>query len=142
RQCLFASLRIGLYDHVKRFYSDLFQLGKRFRGVGCLPAGSGWSMFVCPLLAEETNATPTTVMMIRIYSAITTGAIGITVAQPTDVVKVRMQAQSRGGQPLAYSSSLQAYRTIFRTEGLPGLWKGLLPNIARNSIVNVAELVC
>lgn len=36
----------------------------------------------------------------------------------------------------------QAYRTIGREEGIRGLWKGAVPNIFRNSIVNVAEIVC
>lgn len=83
-------------------------------------------------------------MTIRILSGITTGAIAISVAQPTDVVKVRMQAQSRttASNVTRYSSSLQAYRYIYKNEGMKGLWTGLGPNIARNSVVNAAELVC
>lgn len=38
--------------------------------------------------------------------------------------------------------NFQAYRTIGREEGVRGLWKGALPNIFRNSIVNVSEIVC
>lgn len=37
---------------------------------------------------------------------------------------------------------MQAYRTIGREEGVRGLWKGAIPNIFRNSIVNVSEIVC
>ena len=33
------------------------------------------------------------------------------------------------------------YRTIYRERGLLGLWVGLLPNMARNSVVNATELV-
>ena len=44
-------------------------------------------------------------------------------AQPTDVVKVRMQAQVGGPR---YSGSIDAYKTIARTEGVKGLWKGRL----------------
>lgn len=76
-------------------------------------------------------------MLTRILSGITSGALAITVAQPTDVVKVRMQANKS-----CYKNSFHAYRTIFATEGLAGLWKGLGPNVARNSVVNAAELVC
>lgn len=54
-----------------------------------------------------------------------------------------MQAQTRGGlEGLKYNSSIEAYRKILNTEGIRGLWKGLGPNIVRNSIVNAAELVC
>lgn len=118
RQCLFASLRVGFYDNVKDFYSS-----------------------VAPFSSSSYSG----LMAVRIASGITTGAIAITVAQPTDVVKVRMQAASKGGASNAsprYKNSLHAYKTIYRGEGLRGLWTGLGPNVARNSVVNAAELVC
>lgn len=31
---------------------------------------------------------------------------------------------------------------IFREEGMKGLWRGSFPNIGRNAIVNVTEIVC
>lgn len=55
----------------------------------------------------------------------TTGAMAVAFAQPTDVVKVRFQAQARladGGR--RYNSTLEAYKTIARDEGVRGLWKG------------------
>lgn len=111
RQCIFASLRIGFYDSIKDIYS------------GILPF-------------DQNNYS--TIMATRILAGITSGAIAISIAQPTDVVKVRMQAKSG----IRYRNSLHAYRTIYRTEGMAGLWSGLGPNVARNSIVNAAELVC
>lgn len=88
------------------------------------------------------------------------------VAQPTDVVKVRFQAQARAGGGRRYQSTVEAYKTIAREEGIRGLWKGLYwvlaflpssilrpeltqvlfstgtsPNVARNAIVNCTELV-
>uniref|UniRef100_A0A8C3U709 UCP3 protein n=1 Tax=Catharus ustulatus TaxID=91951 RepID=A0A8C3U709_CATUS len=33
------------------------------------------------------------------------------------------------------------YRTIAREEGIHGLWRGTLPNIARNAVINCGELV-
>ncbi|XP_050921334.1 mitochondrial uncoupling protein 2 [Lates calcarifer] len=70
--------------------------------------------------------------------------MAVTFAQPTDVVKVRFQAQVRlpeSGSVKRYSSTIEAYKTIARDEGVKGLWKGCLPNIARNAIVNCSELV-
>lgn len=54
------------------------------------------------------------------------------------MVKVKMQARSGP----RFKSSGHAYKTIYAQEGLAGLWKGLGPNVARNSVVNAAELVC
>ncbi|KAK3000146.1 hypothetical protein RJ639_023726 [Escallonia herrerae] len=39
-----------------------------------------------------------------------------------------------------YSGALDAYYTIVKQEGLVALWTGLGPNIARNAIINAAEL--
>jgi solute carrier family 25 uncoupling protein 8/9 len=35
---------------------------------------------------------------------------------------------------------MAAYRSIISTEGVGALWTGLGPNIARNAIINAAEL--
>ncbi|KAI0240531.1 Mitochondrial uncoupling protein 2 [Lamellibrachia satsuma] len=115
RQLVFASIRIGLYDDVKRIYADAFK-------------------------DQSVNPDDSVPVGVRVAAGVTTGAFAITCAQPTDVVKVRMQAQ-RGGALVRYASPTHAYRAIATNEGVRGLWKGLLPNIARNSIVNAAELV-
>ena len=39
-----------------------------------------------------------------------------------------------------YSGVVDAYRSIWRVEGVAGgLYRGTLPNIARNCIINVGE---
>ncbi|XP_049597557.1 dicarboxylate carrier UCP2 [Syngnathus scovelli] len=109
RQMSFASVRIGLYDSMKQFY---------------------------------TRGTESSGIVTRLMAGCTTGAMAVALAQPTDVVKVRFQAQARqadGGR--RYNGTLDAYKTIARDEGVRGLWKGSMPNITRNAIVNCAELV-
>ncbi|XP_018721147.2 mitochondrial uncoupling protein 1 isoform X2 [Eucalyptus grandis] len=111
RQCLFGGLRIGMYEPVKTFY-----VGKDF--VGDVPLSK------------------------KILAALTTGAVGIAVANPTDLVKVRLQSEGKlpPGVPRRYSGALSAYSTIIRQEGVAALWTGVGPNIARNAIINAAEL--
>ncbi|XP_076025183.1 dicarboxylate carrier UCP2-like [Genypterus blacodes] len=109
RQMSFASVRIGLYDSMKQFY---------------------------------TRGTESAGIVTRLMAGCTTGAMAVAFAQPTDVVKVRFQAQVRladGGK--RYNGTMDAYRTIARDEGVQGLWKGCMPNITRNAIVNCSELV-
>ncbi|XP_071768096.1 mitochondrial brown fat uncoupling protein 1 [Centroberyx gerrardi] len=109
RQLCFASIRIGLYDNVKNFYTG-----------------------------DKENAG----VLIRILAGCTTGAMAVSFAQPTDVVKVRFQAQvNLDGVARRYNGTMQAYKHIFQNEGLRGLWKGTLPNITRNALVNCTELV-
>ncbi|XP_075045612.1 mitochondrial brown fat uncoupling protein 1 isoform X2 [Mixophyes fleayi] len=78
----------------------------------------------------------------RILAGCTTGALAVTVAQPTDVIKVRFQAQvNLRGVKKRYNGTLDAYKTIAKEEGMKGLWKGTFPNVTRNAIVNCTELV-
>ncbi|KAI3760533.1 hypothetical protein L1987_50928 [Smallanthus sonchifolius] len=78
----------------------------------------------------------------KIVAALITGAIAITLANPTDLVKVRLQAEGKlpPGAPRRYTGALNAYYTILKEDGLVALWTGLGPNIARNATVNAAEL--
>lgn len=111
RQCLFGGLRIGLYEPVKTLY-----VGKDF--VGDVPLSK------------------------KILAGLTTGALGIMIANPTDLVKVRLQAEGKlpPGVPRRYSGALNAYSTIVKQEGFAALWTGVGPNVARNAIINAAEL--
>ncbi len=77
----------------------------------------------------------------KILSGLLSGAIGIAVANPTDLVKVRMQSdRARPGQAPRYAGVLAAYSGIVRAEGLRGLWTGLGPAVLRNSVINATEL--
>ncbi|KAL3623961.1 hypothetical protein CASFOL_032777 [Castilleja foliolosa] len=69
-------------------------------------------------------------------------AIAIVVANPTDLVKVRLQAEGKlpVGVPRRYSGALDAYYAIVKQEGVAALLTGLGPKIARNAIINAAEL--
>jgi len=110
RQMAFSGIRIGSYETVKKEYMELFG------------ATSGLQILWC-----------------RIAAGITTGTLAISVAQPADVVKIRMQAHGSAQQ---YTGVGDAYRTIIRTEGVKnGLYRGMVPNIARNAIINVCETV-
>jgi len=113
RQMAFSAIRIGAYESVKTFYKSQTKV----------ESGAG-------------------MLLVRIAAGVTTGTLAILSAQPTDVVKVRMQAEQKAaGAPSRYKGVIDAYVTIARTEGFKGLYKGTLPNIARNCIINVGEIV-
>ena len=76
-------------------------------------------MVVPVLLSPDPN------VLIRILAGCTTGAMAVSFAQPTDVVKVRFQAQMNlDGVARRYTGTMQAYKHIFQNEGVRGLWKG------------------
>jgi solute carrier family 25 uncoupling protein 8/9 len=81
-------------------------------------------------------------LLTKIAAGLTTGCVGIMIANPTDLVKVRVQAEGRlpPGTAKRYKGTIDAFRTIARVEGFRGLWTGVVPNMFRNSIINAAEL--
>jgi len=110
RQMAFSAIRIGAYEPVKNKYLELTGVSGGLELMG-----------------------------IRIAAGVTTGTLAILAAQPTDVVKVRMQA---AGNTQQYKGVIDAYVTIKRDEGIRnGLYRGTFPNIARNCIINVGETV-
>eukprot|EP00053_Salpingoeca_punica_P002120 m.36267 g.36267 ORF g.36267 m.36267 type:complete len:294 (-) comp11395_c0_seq1:149-1030(-) len=78
-----------------------------------------------------------------VAAGMTSGAIGQLFASPTDLVKIRMQMEGRRileGKPPRYSGVANAFATIYRQEGLRGLWKGAVPNMQRAALVNLGDL--
>ena len=74
----------------------------------------------------------------RLLAGCTTGAMAVAFAQPTDVVKVRFQAQARSsGQARRYKSTIDAYKTIARQEGIRGLWRGSLIHCTTHCIYSL-----
>ncbi|XP_034965026.1 mitochondrial 2-oxodicarboxylate carrier isoform X2 [Zootoca vivipara] len=57
------------------------------------------------------------------------GLVEICLMHPLDVVKTRFQIQRGNTDPARYKSLGDSFRTIFRTEGLFGFYKGILPPI-------------
>jgi solute carrier family 25 uncoupling protein 8/9 len=76
----------------------------------------------------------------KIAAGLTSGAIGIAFANPTDVVKVRLQAQTNAGAEAKYTGAMDCYKKIIAEDGIIGLWTGIGPNVMRNAIINAAEL--
>jgi len=116
RQIIFSGIRVGLYTPVRDAIS------------GPLEEGQNPSLLT------------------KMAAAIITGAIGITIANPTDVVKVRLQNQrnssvkgDRVKGPL-YKGTMDCYRKVLLKEGIKGLWTSWSANVMRNSIINCAEL--
>jgi solute carrier family 25 uncoupling protein 8/9 len=114
RQILFGGLRFGLYEPVRDFYTKT-------------------------LCGKDYTGTPP--FAVKLMSGLTTGALAIAVASPTDLVKVRMQSQTAvAGVAPKYPNALAAYGIILKEEGLGAMWNGVVPNMMRNAIISAIEL--
>ena len=70
----------------------------------------------------------------RVAAGAATGAIGSALFNPIDVVRIRMQG------PAPYESTLAAFATIARREGVAGLWRGWGACVARAATLSGAQL--
>lgn len=65
------------------------------------------------------------------------GAISSAIANPTDVLKVRMQVHGKGSQQ---KSIWHCFHEIYKYEGTKGLWRGVGPTAQRAVAIATVEL--
>jgi hypothetical protein len=124
RQATYGSLRIGMYEPIKTSVHALVS--------GTTPRADG------------TQAPPT--MLEKGLSGMLSGALASGLCNPTDVVKVRMQADGMQllpdgtRAPPRYRGIVHAFGDIWRTEGARGLYKGVSPTVQRAAVVAGVEL--
>jgi len=78
----------------------------------------------------------TTPLWKKIVAGATAGAVGAAIANPTDLLKVRLQADSTG----RYGSCFSALYQICREEGVRSLWRGTIPTTQRAAIMTATQL--
>lgn len=83
----------------------------------------------------------------RLACGAAAGTVGQTVAYPLDVIRRRMQmvgwshaasivtGDGRGKAPLEYTGMIDAFRKTVKYEGVRALYKGLVPNSVKVSLV-------
>jgi hypothetical protein len=94
-------------------------------------------------------------LLFKIISGVTAGSIGSAIANPTDLVKIRLQAESGKIDPLmgiyttglfkgkkpTYSSTFNAFYKTFVNEGLiNGLYRGTSATVVRASLLTGTQL--
>mmetsp|Transcript_15386 Transcript_15386/g.30253 ORF Transcript_15386/g.30253 Transcript_15386/m.30253 type:complete len:290 (+) Transcript_15386:27-896(+) len=71
----------------------------------------------------------------RLFAGGASGGISISIFNPTEVVKTKMQTTTTSGR-----SMFDVVRSVYATDGILGFWAGVRPNVMRTLIVNAAEL--
>lgn len=83
-------------------------------------------------MSKESHNTskPKTSLSAKLACAATAGIIGTTIIYPLDIIKTRLQNQSKASaSTVQYKGGVDCFKTIVRTEGWRGLYRGLLPNL-------------
>lgn len=121
REMLNSGARAGFYTSVKQEIYKLWNTQNTLR--------SGESETNNNNDRSNNDLTP------KILAAMVTGVIGASIANPIDVIKIRLM-----NNPTLYPSTLSAFPAIVRTEGIGGLYKGLAPSVLRGSFISAGEL--
>jgi hypothetical protein len=112
RQATYGSLRYGLYAPIK----------------GALGIDAATPSHKVPLLK-------------KVLAGSLSGAVSSAICNPTDLIKIRLQADGMGGGATPrYRGLVHAFTDIVSKEGVTGLWKGVGPTCARASVLAAAEL--
>jgi solute carrier family 25 uncoupling protein 8/9 len=82
----------------------------------------------------------------KVAAGASSGAIASGIANPTDLVKVRMQTdgmvKDASGEiiPKRYKGVIDCFTSTVKQEGVIGLWKGVGPTVGRATALAAAEL--
>jgi len=96
---------------------------------------------ISELLGGTNSSTP--LLLHKVLSGMVSGAISSAICNPTDVIKVRMQADGMNAKPGAkprYNGVIHAFSEIYKEGGIKGLYKGVGPTVQRASAVAAVEL--
>ncbi|XP_049818983.1 mitochondrial uncoupling protein 4 isoform X3 [Aethina tumida] len=74
---------------------------------------------------------------------VSAGAFAQYIASPTDLLKVQLQMEGKRrlmGLPPRVTGMHDAFKKVWETGGIRGLWKGSVPNVQRAALVNLGDL--
>ncbi|KAJ2161521.1 mitochondrial aspartate-glutamate transporter agc1 [Coemansia sp. RSA 552] len=77
-----------------------------------------------------TGPSPAVKLLAKLGNGAIAGVTGVSIIFPLDMVKTRLQNQKPVNGKLPYTGGLDCFRKIVRGEGVRGLYRGLVPNLA------------
>ncbi|TRZ22463.1 hypothetical protein HGM15179_004670 [Zosterops borbonicus] len=131
RGMMHALVRICREEGLKALYSGIAPAMLRQASYGTIKIGTYQSLKRMFVEHPEDET-----LMMNVLCGVLSGVISSSIANPTDVLKIRMQAQGRMIQGGMMGNFIQ----IYRTEGAKGLWKGVSLTAQRAAIVVGVEL--
>ncbi|XP_044237749.1 kidney mitochondrial carrier protein 1 isoform X2 [Ursus arctos] len=131
RGMLHALVRIGREEGLKALYSGIAPAMLRQASYGTIKIGTYQSLKRLFVEHPEDET-----LLVNVVCGILSGVVSSTIANPTDVLKIRMQAQSSTIQ----GGMIGNFINIYQQEGARGLWKGVSLTAQRAAIVVGVEL--
>lgn len=126
-----ALLQISKQEGVKALYSGIGPAVLRQATYGTIKFGTYYSLkrLVSRGSGEED-------VRVNVCCAVVAGMLSSAIANPTDVLKVRMQVLGSHSQ----RGIMSCFQEIYREEGVAGLWRGVGPTAQRAAVIAAVEL--
>ncbi|GAB6019891.1 hypothetical protein CHUAL_001426 [Chamberlinius hualienensis] len=127
RGMLHALVRIANEEGLKALYSGIRPAVLRQATYGTIKIGVYYTAKRCfsKNTAEEN-------MTVNVICGMLAGAVSASIANPTDVLKVRMQAQNGD---FVKKPMIDSFMEISKKEGIRGLWRGVGPTAQRAAVI-------
>lgn len=134
-----AFIKISKDEGVRALYSGIWPAVLRQATYGTIKFGTYYTLksFASEhgLLVDPDTGTER--VWGNVLCAAAAGAISSAIANPTDVLKVRMQVSGKGSQQ---KSVWSCFYDIYKYEGVRGLWRGVGPTAQRAVVIASVEL--
>lgn len=129
--------RIAAEEGVRMLYSGLSPALLRQAVYGTIKYGLYYT--IKDILGGEESAVK------NVSCAVVAGSVSAAVANPTDVLKVRMQSRSApvvilSDVPKQHVGMMACFKDMYVREGVAGLWRGVFPTAQRAALVAGVQL--
>lgn len=131
RGMLHALLRISSEEGVRALYYGIAPAVLRQATYGTIKFGLYYT------LKKNLSKNNEEHLGTNVFCAVTAGVVSSAMANPTDVLKVRLQG---GHQDFRNMGLVDAFLSIYRHEGIQGLWRGVCPTAQRAGVIVGVEL--
>ncbi|XP_014678335.1 PREDICTED: kidney mitochondrial carrier protein 1-like [Priapulus caudatus] len=132
RGMLHAMYRISKEEGFRALYSGVSPALLRQATYGTIKIGIYYSLKEMLIKNPEDNT-----LLTSVICGIVAGVVSSSFANPTDVLKVRMQASNKD---FVQQNMFRSFANIYKQEGVKGLWRGVGPTAQRAAVVAGVEL--
>ncbi|XP_026291345.1 mitochondrial uncoupling protein Bmcp [Frankliniella occidentalis] len=126
-----ALIEISKHDGYKALYTGISPALLRQSVYGTIKFGTYYTL---KKIVAQNRDDPKEDILTNVLCAVTAAMLSSAIANPTDVLKVRMQVQGH------HHSLISCFRDVYYHEGLGGLWRGVGPTAQRAAIIAAVKL--
>ncbi|XP_044752680.1 mitochondrial uncoupling protein Bmcp isoform X1 [Coccinella septempunctata] len=125
-------VKVAKQEGFKALYNGIWPAVLRQSTYGTIKFGTYYSLKDV-ILKYNNEYEP---FMVSLFCAVIAGAVSSAIANPTDVLKVRMQVQGRSRNV----NLVECFKEVYTQEGISGLWRGVTPTAQRAAVIAAVEL--